>query len=300
MFTVGIIGLGKWARRILSNISDYFQVKYCSNRTNKNSKDWLSDNFPSITHTFNYNQILSDKNVQVVFITTPISTHFEIVKAALESGKHVFVEKPLAMHTEQIEELFNIARRQRLNLFAGYIFLYSNVLDRLCQINKKDRILHVDMNWLKYGSFKEDLSWNLLTHELSIIYRLMDLSFKDNDLLSFNSSFLSKDKLRVEFQIGEFRTVCIGIDRKSKSNTKTVSVETSSGYNYDWTDGELFQKSDKDSIKLEVDGDRLKSELKYFHRLLNSNSLVNEKDIHIFIAQTVNQLVNLNLSKGAL
>ena len=94
MFTVGIIGLGKWARRILPNISDYFQVKYCSNRTNKNSKDWLSDNFPSITHTFNYNQILSDKNVQVVFITTPISTHFEIVKAALESGKHVFVEKP--------------------------------------------------------------------------------------------------------------------------------------------------------------------------------------------------------------
>ena len=94
---IALIGCGYWGPNLIRNFSDLddAQVVWCSDLSQDRLKK-IAKRYPSVKCTTNYEDLLRDPQVDAVVIATPVSTHYPIAKAALEHGKHVMIEKPLA------------------------------------------------------------------------------------------------------------------------------------------------------------------------------------------------------------
>ena len=116
MKKLGIIGIGNWGKNLIRDMSKISCVKKCSSLGNPKNISWLKKKYPSIQHTCNLKEIFDDKEIDAVIIATPINTHYNLVKKALLSKKHVFVEKPISTTLSKAEELINIAKKNNLRL----------------------------------------------------------------------------------------------------------------------------------------------------------------------------------------
>ena len=190
MNKIGIIGIGNWGKNLVRDFSKISDIKKCTSNGNIQNIKWLKKNHPSIDYVDNYKEIFNDEEINAVIISTPIDTHYTLVKKALLAKKHVFVEKPLCSKVEEAEELIQIAKKNNVFLFVGHIFLFNEVLKKIIQIAKKEKITYIEFNWNKFGSFDEDIFLNLLSHEISIILKLFGKPKKINLLSSFG--FISK------------------------------------------------------------------------------------------------------------
>jgi predicted dehydrogenase len=90
--------------------------------------------YPELRLTRNSADILSSPNIDAVAIITPVWTHFELAKAALKNGKHVFVEKPLTANSHQAQELFELADRRDLTLMVDHTFLFTGAVRKIRQL----------------------------------------------------------------------------------------------------------------------------------------------------------------------
>ena len=109
MKKIAIIGLGKWGKNLIRDVSKISCVKKCSSLGDSKNISWLKKNYPSIQYTSDSQEIFADKEIDAVIIATPINTHYNLVKKALLSKKHVFVEKPISSTLSKAEELIKIA-----------------------------------------------------------------------------------------------------------------------------------------------------------------------------------------------
>jgi len=116
MKKLGIIGIGNWGKNLIRDISKISCVKKCSSLGNPKNISWLKKKYPSIQHTCNLKEIFDDKEIDAVIIATPINTHYNLVKKALLSKKHVFVEKPISSTLSKAEELIKIAKKNNLKV----------------------------------------------------------------------------------------------------------------------------------------------------------------------------------------
>ena len=172
MKKLGIIGIGNWGKNLVRDVSKISCVKKCSSRGDSKNISWLKKNYPSIQYTSDSKEIFADKEIDAVIIATPINTHYNLVKKALLSKKHVFVEKPISSTLSKAEELIKIAKKNNLLLFVGQIFIFNEILKKIVQISKRENITHVNFVWNKFGTFDEDIFLNLVSHDLSIILTL--------------------------------------------------------------------------------------------------------------------------------
>ena len=131
MKKIAIIGLGKWGRNLLREFSKISCVTKCHTRGNQKNISWLRKNYPKVVHTTSIRDILTDKNIDAVVISTPINSHFKIARNALEAGKHVFVEKPMTNTIVEAKQLLKIAKSKNLNLFVGHIFLHNEIFKKI-------------------------------------------------------------------------------------------------------------------------------------------------------------------------
>lgn len=153
------------------------------------NKDLPTQNAPQnalIAYT-SYDEILRDDEIEAVFIITPPHTHFPLASLALESGKHAFVEKPLARSTSEVCALYEIASRQNLTLHCDHIFLYSPAVvwlkDNLASFGD---ILYVQARRINLGLFQNSVNviWDLALHDLSILDFLFGLEILSHSLVS--------------------------------------------------------------------------------------------------------------------
>ena len=294
MLKTAIIGLGSWGRKILPSLDKHSQVIRCSNSKNKKAHEWLEENFPHIEHTFDTNKILKDKGIEAVVITTPIETHSGLVRLALEAGKHVFVEKPLATSTKEVESLYTLAKERDLALFVGYLFSYHEVLDRLLEILNKDHALHAFLHWEKFGTFRENIFWNLVCHEISIIYRLFGLNNKMILCESLKGTTCNTDFSTALLQFKRDHTCNIVTNRISKNKRKYVLVITESGKVYVWIDEYLYlvdREKGYQEIYQNIN-DTLEKEVKIFLEMIGCGRLQYELEMNLFITDTINKLLN--------
>jgi len=108
----GLIGYGYWGpnfARIISELSDV-SLKYCADISDDSLRK-IKNKYPEIKATNDYNDILNDKEIEAVFIVTPVSSHYKIAKDSLNAGKHVFVEKPLTGSLSEARELTDLAKK---------------------------------------------------------------------------------------------------------------------------------------------------------------------------------------------
>ena len=126
MLQMGLIGCGHWGPNLARNF--ILNRRTCLTRVcdvnSAKAKD-LSVRLKGIPWTSRYEEILDDKQIEAVAVATPLPSHYQIVKDALSSGKHVFVEKPLSVNYKASLELTSLAVRSNLVLMVGYVFLFN-------------------------------------------------------------------------------------------------------------------------------------------------------------------------------
>jgi predicted dehydrogenase len=140
--------------------------------------DYVKQQYPGVNVSRDFASVL-DSDVAGVIIATPISAHYPLAKAALLAGKHVLVEKPLTMASDQCLELISIAEQRDLVLMVGHTFEYhpAVVLTRdLIQQGRLGELYHVSSRRLNLGLYRLDANvlWDLAPHDLSIIFFLME------------------------------------------------------------------------------------------------------------------------------
>lgn len=173
MTNIAIIGYGYWGKNLLKTFDSIpdTSVKYiCDKRK--------LPTFQGITHTDQLEEVLSDKSINAVVISTPSDTHFQIAKRCLLSGKNVFVEKPMALTVKRCEILVEMAKLKKLVLMAGHTFLYNDSIRKIKQylaLGDLGQIYSIKCVRNHLGLIREDVSvlWDLLPHDISICNYLL-------------------------------------------------------------------------------------------------------------------------------
>jgi predicted dehydrogenase len=175
MIKIGIIGYGYWGPNLVRNFSESraYKIQYvCDLEPGKLTR--VKDRYPAIELTSDYKELLNSSDVDAIAIATPVSTHFNLALKALESGKHVLVEKPLAEDSNKCKRLIDAAQRRHLVLMVDHTFPYTAAVRRIRKLiedNFLGEIYYYDSVRVNLGLFQHDVSviWDLAVHDLSII-----------------------------------------------------------------------------------------------------------------------------------
>jgi predicted dehydrogenase len=178
--TLGIVGLGHWGPNLARNLDDLADARLT----------WLCDReearlerfaarFPQARRTSRFENLLEDESLAAIAIATPVVTHFELAREALVAGKHVFVEKPLALSATLSEQLLALAEERGLVLMPGHLLLYHPGVAKLKELvatGELGRLLYVYGNRQNLGQIRRDENalWSLGAHDLSVILHLVE------------------------------------------------------------------------------------------------------------------------------
>ena len=173
---VALVGYGYWGPNLLRNYMELpeAQVKWvCDLRPERLAK--VDARFPGIQLGADCAEALADPAVDAVLVATPISTHHAVAKAALEAGKHVFVEKPMTADAAQARELIELAAVRGLTLMVGHTFVFSppvRKVKELIEAGALGDIYFITTQRVNLGLHQKDVSvvWDLAPHDLSILY----------------------------------------------------------------------------------------------------------------------------------
>ena len=135
MIKIGIIGYGYWGPNLVRNFMAQSEGKVTFVADSRQERLALvNKNYPSITTTTNANDIINSSDVDAVVIATPVFTHFELAKKALEQGKHVLIEKPMTSTGQEALELIELADKKGLTLMVDHTFLYTGAVQKLKEL----------------------------------------------------------------------------------------------------------------------------------------------------------------------
>jgi predicted dehydrogenase len=172
---VAVVGLGYWGPNLLRNLTelDEAEVVSISDEREERLRVW-SRRYPALRATTSFRDVLEDDSVDAVALATPVATHFDLTSRALQSGKHAFVEKPLAASSEEALELVRMARREDLLLMPGHTFLYSPpvvFIRELIESGALGELYFVSTSRVNLGLHQPDVSvaWDLGPHDFSIL-----------------------------------------------------------------------------------------------------------------------------------
>jgi len=259
---IGVIGYGYWGPNIVRNFNGIEGARVLAvcdksqealNRVKKNN--------PDIEVVSDYHDIITSADIDAVTVVTPVSTHYELAKKALENGKHVFVEKPFTASVAQAEELINLAEKKNLKIMVDHTFLFTGAVRKIKEIIDKDMlgdIYYYDSTRVNLGLFQHDVNviWDLAPHDFSIMdYLIKDkpvaisacgkshingmediayvtVYFANNMIAHFNVNWLSPVKVRSTLIGGEKKMLVwndISVDEKIKIYDKGIEVKNKEG-----------------------------------------------------------------------
>ena len=180
MLKIGIIGVGGWGQnlvRVFSQLSNAQVLCICDSSASR--LEFIKSKYHSLKSATDYQELLEDPKIDAVVIATSAASHFQIAKDALAHGKHVFVEKPLALSSAECETLITAAQRQHLTLMVGHTFLYNPAVRKAKEyLDKKylGEVYYIYTQRLNLGIVRRDVNamWNFAPHDISIIMYLLD------------------------------------------------------------------------------------------------------------------------------
>lgn len=289
----GIIGYGYWGPNVVRNISglDGSNVIAIA-ELNAAARQRAQKAYPGVRVTQDARELLLDPEIDAIAVITPVWTHYELAKAALENGKHVFVEKPFTSTTAQGEELIELASRKRLTIMVDHTFLFTGAVKKIRQLLAEGtlgKLYYYDSTRVNLGLFQHDINvlWDLAPHDLSIMDHLMGaypeavvatgekhlnghediaymtLYFPENVIAHINVNWLSPVKVRTTLIGGEKRMVVwndLNADEKVKVYDKGVNISSREGV-YELLVS--YRSGDMWAPQLEQ-GEALRQELNYF------------------------------------
>ena len=289
----GVIGYGYWGPNIVRNLSSLERAKvHTIADLNAAARDRARRAHPSAIITSDSKDILFSAAIDIVAIVSPVWTHYELAKAALENGKHVFIEKPFASNAAQGEELIELARKKNLRIMVDHTFLFTGAVRKIKELLEEQalgKLYYYDSTRVNLGLLQHDVNviWDLAPHDFSIMNHLfrstpeaivatgqrhlnghediafMTVYFPEKVIAHINVNWLSPVKVRTTLIGGERRMLVwndLEADEKLKVYDRGVNISgDESLYNLlvHYRSGDMW------APKLEQ-GEALRRELAYF------------------------------------
>lgn len=179
MIKFGVIGYGYWGPNVVRNLDhlDGSQVAAVCDKS-PTARKRIQKAFPHVKVTSDSAELMSSTEIDAIAVVTPVWTHYELAKAALQNGKHVFVEKPFTSNAAQAEELINLATQKHLKIMVDHTFLFTGAVQKIEQLlgeGTLGKIYYYDSTRVNLGLFQHDVNviWDLAPHDLSIIDHLI-------------------------------------------------------------------------------------------------------------------------------
>jgi predicted dehydrogenase len=177
---VGVVGCGYWGPNLIRNLRQApdCQLKVICDTSEQRLRH-MRRLHQDVATTTRFEDVLNDSEIDAVVIATPVRFHYEMARAVLFAGKHVFIEKPMARTAAEAEELCALAEQQGLTIMVGHTFLFSPAVRRMKEIIDSGDIgelQYISARRLNLGLFQKDINvaWDLAPHDISIILHLLD------------------------------------------------------------------------------------------------------------------------------
>jgi predicted dehydrogenase len=190
---VGVAGLGQWGNNLVRNFADLADIRWlCDIAADKRAA--FASRYPHARVTADLEELLADDSVEAVVVATPVPTHYDFARRALEADKHVFVEKPPAMRGAEMEELYELAEERGRVLMPGHLLLYHpgvRKLKELVDSGELGEVLVIYGNRQNLGTIRADENalWSLGVHDLSVLLYLVDE--EPSELWAHGNAFLT-------------------------------------------------------------------------------------------------------------
>jgi len=290
---VGVIGYGYWGPNVVRNLRglENCQLIAISDK-NPVALRRAGKIYTGVELTTDPSELLTSPKIDVVAVVTPVWTHFELAKAALQNGKHVFVEKPFTSTAQQAEELIELAERNRLKIMVDHTFLFTGAVKKIRELVEDGTLgdlYYYDSTRVNLGLFQHDVNvvWDLAPHDLSImdyiirekpeavvatggkhLNGLVDVAFitvyfPRNVIAHINVNWLSPVKVRTTLIGGEKKMLVwndLEVDEKIKVYDKGIQITNGQGV-YDLLVS--YRSGDVWAPRVEQT-EALKAELEYF------------------------------------
>lgn len=258
----GVIGYGYWGPNIVRNLTSLEGSKVVAiAEISASARARAQKAYPEITVTSETSEVIKSRETDAIAIVSPVWTHYELTKAALLNGKHVFVEKPFTSNSMQGEELINLAQQRNLTIMVDHTFLFTGAVRKIRQLMQEGslgKLYYYDSTRVNLGLFQHDINvlWDLAPHDLSIMDYLikgspeavvatgqkhlnghedvayMTLYFPEKVIAHINVNWLSPVKVRTTLIGGEKRMLVwndLDADEKVKVYDKGVNVTSREG-----------------------------------------------------------------------
>jgi predicted dehydrogenase len=300
MIRFGVVGYGYWGPNIVRNLGQLEEaevVAVCDK--SPASRRRIQKSHPAVHVTGDYAELMANPDLDAIAVVTPVWTHYEIAKSALQNGKHVFVEKPFTSNSAQAEELIELAASKNLKIMVDHTFLFTGAVRKIRQVlqeNVLGKLYYYDSTRVNLGLFQHDVNvvWDLAPHDLSIIDHLIGetpeavvatgqthlnghedvafitLYFPNSVIAHINVNWLSPVKVRTTLIGGERKMLVwndLEADEKIRIYDKGVNVTTQEGvYNLlvNYRSGDMW------APQLEQ-VEALRAELEYFVHCIKQN-----------------------------
>lgn len=174
-YSVAVVGAGYWGPNLIRNFAANSlcrELWVCER--DKNRLETIQGRFPLVRGTQSFEQII-ESDVEAVVLATPVGTHYQLAKMAMEHGKHVFVEKPLASSVREAEALAEMAEEKGLTLMVGHTFEYSPPVRKISSLIESGdigEVFFISSMRVNLGLHQKDVSviWDLAPHDFSILF----------------------------------------------------------------------------------------------------------------------------------
>ena len=170
---IAVIGCGVWGRNIVRNFYNLNVLEIVCDLDESNLQK-VKEQYPGVKTTNDFNEIIENPEITAVAVVTPSHTHYKVVKAMLEAGKNVYVEKPISTVAQEAKDLTELAHRKGLVLMVGHLLLYHPAVNRLKMLIEEGElgeIVYAQSDRLNVNFFKNDRSvmWDLAPHDVSMM-----------------------------------------------------------------------------------------------------------------------------------
>ena len=170
---IAVLGCGLWGRNIVRNFYNLNALGMVCDLDEENLAK-VKEQYPDVKTTRDFNDIINCDEITAVWVGTPSHTHYRFVKAMLEAGKHVYVEKPISTVAQEARDLADLADSKGLVLMVGHLLLYHPAVNRLKMLVEEGvlgDIVYAQSDRLNINYFKNDRSvmWDLAPHDVSMI-----------------------------------------------------------------------------------------------------------------------------------
>ena len=262
MVKFGVVGYGYWGPNVVRNLDRLETaevVAVCDKSPSARKK--VAKAYPDVLVTDDSAELMSSPDIDAIAVVTPVWTHYELAKAALLNGKHIFVEKPFTSNAAQAQELIELAAQRNLKVMVDHTFLFTGAVTKIKQLlddGSLGKLYYYDSTRVNLGLFQHDVNvvWDLAPHDLSIIDHLIQQTpeaisatgqthlnghedvayitvyFPDKVIAHINVNWLSPVKVRTTLIGGEKKMLVwndLEADEKIKIYDKGVKVTSREG-----------------------------------------------------------------------